>query len=310
MLEKIRIERQRQYLEECENAKKKAHKKPKAYKQNIEPIETSDLPDLPNTWKWERFVNIANILGGVTKGRKFKDRETIKLPYLRVANVQDGYLNLDEIKEIEVLPEDQEKYHLENGDILVTEGGDRDKLGRGTIWRCEIDNCIHQNHVYRARLYYSSVPNEYIDIALKSESSRSFFFKNASQSVNLASINMTMLGSVPLPIPPEKEQQEIVKRVETLFQKADQIEQRYYKAKAYVDKLTQSILAKAFRGELVPQDPNDEPASVLLERIRTERAKQEAEAKPAKKSKKGSKGGRKKKPAEPKQLDIPGINVS
>ena len=67
------------------------------------------------------------------------------------------------------------------------------------------------------------------------------------------------------------EQQEIVRRVEALFKKADEIEARYKKAKTFVDKLTQSILAKAFRGELVPQDPNDEPASKLLERIKSER---------------------------------------
>ena len=79
-----------------------------------------------------------------------------------------------------------------------------------------------------------------------------YFFENASQTVNLASINMTTLGNVPLAIPPEKEQHEIVRRVESLFSLADQIEARYQKAKTHVDKLTQSILAKAFRGELVP----------------------------------------------------------
>jgi type I restriction enzyme S subunit len=87
----------------------------------------------------------------------------------------------------------------------------------------------------------------------------------------LASINLTLLSALPLPIPPLKEQYEIVRRVQALFILADQIEARFVKAKASVDQLTQSILAKAFKGELVPQDPNDEPASVLLERIKAER---------------------------------------
>ncbi len=86
-------------------------------------------------------------------------------------------------------------------------------------------------------------------------------------------LNLGIIKSLPYPIPLLKEQQEIVRRVEALFALADQLEARYKKAQSYVEKLTQSILAKAFRGELVPQDPNDEPASVLLERIKAEREK-------------------------------------
>ena len=81
-------------------------------------------------------------------------------------------------------------------------------------------------------------------------------------------LNLTVTKALPIFLPPLAEQQEIVRRVEALFAVADQLEARYAKAKAHVEKLTQSILAKAFRGELVPQDPNDEPASVLLERIK------------------------------------------
>lgn len=87
-------------------------------------------------------------------------------------------------------------------------------------------------------------------------------------------VNIGDVRALQLPLPPLAEQQEIVRRVEQLFTLADQLEARYAKAKGHVDKLTQSILAKAFRGELVPQDPNDEPAEKLLERIRAERTKQ------------------------------------
>lgn len=86
-------------------------------------------------------------------------------------------------------------------------------------------------------------------------------------------LNLTVTKSLPIYLPPLPEQQEIVRRVESFFTLADQLEARYRTAKTHVDKLTQSILAKAFRGELVPQDPNDEPASVLLERIKAKRAK-------------------------------------
>lgn len=86
-------------------------------------------------------------------------------------------------------------------------------------------------------------------------------------------LTQTILKQLDYPLPPFKEQQEIIHRVEQLFAFADKIEARYTKAKSMLDKLPQSILAKAFRGELVPQDPNDEPASVLLERIKAEKIK-------------------------------------
>jgi type I restriction enzyme S subunit len=227
--------------------------------------------EVPVSWTWKLLSEVAQVRGGVTKGRKLGGKKSIFLPYLRVANVQDGFLDLSEIKHIEVLPEDEGKYRLESGDILFTEGGDRDKLGRGTVWRGEIPKCIHQNHIFRARLLSKDVSPDYISIASKSDFSRRYFFENASQTVNLASINLTTLSALPLPLPPFPEQQEILRRIDELFALADQIEARYAKAKQYVDSLKQSILAEAFRGELVPQDPSDEPATVLLERIREAR---------------------------------------
>jgi len=86
--------------------------------------------------------DVSDIQSGVTLGRKLVG-DTISLPYLRVANVQDGYLDLDEVKEVEVLTSEFDKWQLQFGDILLTEGGDWDKLGRGTVWQDEIPNCIH-----------------------------------------------------------------------------------------------------------------------------------------------------------------------
>ncbi len=106
----------------------------------------------PKGWEEAALTDVAEIVSGVTKGRKLGGKQTVFAPYLRVANVQDGYLNLSEIKEIEVLPTDIEKYRLLDGDILLTEGGDPDKLGRGTVWREHIEGCIHQNHIFRVRI--------------------------------------------------------------------------------------------------------------------------------------------------------------
>lgn len=134
---------------------------------------------------------------------------------------------------------------------------------------------------------------------------------DAAYGAGKPGLNLDNLRELIIALPPLAEQKEIIRLVEALFKIADRIEQRYQKPRTYVDQLTQSILAKAFRGELVPQDPNDEHASVLLERIRTERAKREAEAKAPKKSmgKTGGRRGRKanQQESEPIQLELPGL---
>lgn len=264
------IESRNRYYENTGRSKRASQGKSKQGKKDA-PDEI--LTHMPASWVKVRLRQIVDLHGGVTKGRRFKDRKTVQARYLRVANVQDGYLNLSEIKTIDILPEEKDKYRLETGDLLFTEGGDRDKLGRGTAWRGEIEDCIHQNHVFRARLFSSDILPDYVSIATKSEESRNYFFRNASQSVNLASINMTTLGNLPIAIPPLPEQQEIVRRVESLFALANRLERKLEAARKRVENLTASILAKAFRGELVPQDPNDEPAEKLLERIRAEKAR-------------------------------------
>jgi type I restriction enzyme S subunit len=230
---------------------------------------------VPETWQWRLLSDIADVRGGVTKGRRFNGRRTVQLPYLRVANVQDGYLDLREIKLIDALPADRAKYALRAGDILFTEGGDRDKLGRGTVWRGEIEGCIHQNHIFRARPTTGTALADYVSLATKSDYSRRYFFENASQTVNLASINLTVLSALPIALPPVSEQDEIIRRVQKLLGWADQLEKRVARVGLLVDGLRPSLLVKAFEGELVPTEADlaaaegrdYETASALLERI-------------------------------------------
>ncbi|MEQ1842803.1 MAG: restriction endonuclease subunit S, partial [Verrucomicrobiales bacterium] len=121
-------------------------------RQPVTGLDRSEWPTaFPATWAFPCFDDVMVIVSGVTKGRKLVGRQVITLPYLRVANVQRGYLVLDVIKEIEALKEDLDRYRLVAGDVLMTEGGDWDKLGRAAIWNEEIADCIHQNHVYRVR---------------------------------------------------------------------------------------------------------------------------------------------------------------
>ena len=234
------------------------------------PVDSGDTFDIPEDWRFEQLAIVADIIGGITKGKKYGDQKTVQLAYLRVANVQDGYLDLKLIKTIESLPSDLAKYRLVAGDILYTEGGDRDKLGRGTIWKDEIPNCIHQNHIFRARLRSTDFEPKYIAYYSRTRSAKDYFFKHGKQTTNLASINLTVLSNFPVPIPSPEEQREIVSLLEDYLSWCDRLDTELENSIEQSASLRQSILKYAFEGKLVQQDPNDEPASVLLSRLKLE----------------------------------------
>jgi type I restriction enzyme S subunit len=264
------IEQQKKAERESESKKQ-----PSRNTDDVKPrfsVMREELGKIPEGWAWTTLSRLAEIKGGVTKGRRFSGRRTVKAPYLRVANVQSGYLDLNTVKEIDVLPEEVNEYQLKSGDILFTEGGDRDKLGRGTVWHDEVPRCIHQNHIFRARLKTKDVLPEYISFISQSLFGRDYFSSVASQTVNLASINITNLRSFPIPLAPFGEQYRIVKKIGQILAHVDRVEESVKAGLNSTETVEQSTLAKAFHGELVPQDPNDEPASVLLDRIRAQRA--------------------------------------
>ncbi len=134
---------------------------------------------------------------------------------------------------------------------------------------------IFESKNIRMRLKRERITAAYVNYLFMTKLVRDIFEESAKQTVGMATISQPQIRRILVPLPPIDEQHEIVRRVEALFKLADDIEKRYEKARAHVDRLTQSILAKAFRGELVPQDPGDEPASELLKRIRQEKASKE-----------------------------------
>ena len=239
--------------------------------QEPAPPDASALPELPAGWAWATLSQISDLKGGVTKGQRYKDGQSLReIPYLRVANVQRGYIDLRQVSSIETTQEIIDQLRLVPGDVLFTEGGDRDKLGRGWVWKGEIDECIHQNHVFRARMLLESVIPEFVSWWGNSFG-QNFFSKFGKQTTNLASINLTVLSQFPIPLPPLAEQRRIVAEVERRLSVAQQAEAAVAASLKRAGRLRQSILKQAFSGKLVPQDPGDEPASALLERIRAER---------------------------------------
>ncbi|NJM64283.1 MAG: hypothetical protein HC851_00750 [Acaryochloris sp. RU_4_1] len=199
---------------------------------------------LPNGWTWSRLEDIVDISSGVTIGRKLNGKEIIVLPYLRVANVQRGYLDLDVIKEIEIAKDEIERFELKEKDLLITEGGDWDKVGRTAIWKAEIPLCIHQNHIFKARCLLVKQNEQWIEKYMNSTIAREYFANASKQTINLASINKTQLRGCPIPLPPLAEQHRIVAKVDQLMALCDRIEGAIAAAQAKQTDLLNAVMAQ------------------------------------------------------------------
>ncbi|MFD8230586.1 restriction endonuclease subunit S [Streptomyces sp. NPDC059696] len=231
------------------------------------------LPRIPVGWRWMRLGELADVVGGVTKDKKKQsDPELPEVPYLRVANVQRGHLDLEQVANIRVPPKKAEQLRLQDGDVLMNEGGDRDKLGRGWVWREQIPNAIHQNHVFRARIHHGVLIPELL--SWYANGSAKWFEENGKQSTNLASISLSKIKNLPVPVPPQSEQRRLAERIEERLIQLRHARAATERALLQAAKLRNALLRKAFRGDLVPQNEADEPAATTLARIAVERAAQ------------------------------------
>lgn len=165
---------------------------------------------LPKGWKKLSLATVAEVRTGVAKGKQ-NLKNPVELPYLRVANVQDGYIDTSTIKTIQIERDQIERYSLQAGDVLMTEGGDFDKLGRGDVWNGEISPCLHQNHVFAVRTDQSILTPHFLAALSASRYGKAYFLGCAKKSTNLASINSTQLKEFPVLVPPLVEQQKVTK---------------------------------------------------------------------------------------------------
>ena len=173
-------------------------------------FKQTEIGEIPEEWQLRKLAEVASVQTGLAKNRG--NAGSLSVPYLRVANVQDGFLDLAEVKSIEVNEKALTRYALKEGDVLFTEGGDADKLGRGTVWSGEIDPCLHQNHVFVARSLGSLRP-KFLSLYGGSSRGKSYFLNCSKQTTNLASMNSTQLKGLPVPLPPLDEQDEILDRI-------------------------------------------------------------------------------------------------
>jgi type I restriction enzyme S subunit len=166
--------------------------------------------EVPSTWKERRLAAVASVEAGFTMGRDLSGNETVEVPYLTVVNVQEGTLALTEIECVTVKRTELEGLLLRPGDILMTEGGDRDKLGRGGIWRGEIEPCVYQNHIFRVRLMADTYLPELFHFFIQSWHVKKYFYAHAKQTNNLCTINSRELKRLPLFEPSKDEQKEMI----------------------------------------------------------------------------------------------------
>lgn len=208
---------------------------------------------IPRSWTICKLQAVAEIQTGIAKGKRGIE-DPIELPYLRVANVQDGHLDLSEIKTITVSKRQVERYLLRNGDVLLTEGGDYDKLGRGTIWHNQVQPCLHQNHIFVIRTNLSLLLPEFFGYQASSSYGKRYFLSCAKQTTNLASINSTQLKEFPVLVPSLVEQKKIAEILATwdkaiaIIEKAIVAKQKRRKA------LTNQVLSSQLRSDHSSQE--------------------------------------------------------
>ncbi len=226
---------------------------------------------LAGDWSWRATGELAEVQGGIQKQPKRRPVEN-KAPFLRVANVLRGRLDLSEVHEIELFDGELQRYRLLPGDLLVVEGnGSIEQIGRAAMWAGEIENCVHQNHLIRVRPGPGLLP-AFLDLYWNAPSTRIRLADVASSTSGLYTLSTAKVKAVPVPEVPLDEQRRIVADVERQLSVVDAMAAEIDRALRRSAALRRSILEQAFSGKLVPQDPSDEPASALLERIRAERA--------------------------------------
>ena len=267
LLERILAERRVQW----ESRKKRRGK----YKVPVAP-DTSDLPELPEGWVWAMVGQISSRIeyGTSTKASSVPSG----VPVLRMGNIQDGELNVSDLKYLEDDHPETQKTILSHGDLLFNRTNSAELVGKSAVYKDWHPKACFASYLIRVS-FLSDTASDYVCTFINSQHGRAYVARVRNQQVGQANVNGTKLAAMPIPLPPFAEQHRIVAEVERRLSVIQQAEGTVEANLTRVERLRQSILKLAFSGRLVPQDPSDEPASLLLERIRAERAAAEAASK-------------------------------
>jgi type I restriction enzyme S subunit len=269
LLARIRVERRKKW-EEAEVAKMKAKGKVpgddhwKAKYVEPEPVDASDLPGLPEGWCWAGLSEIAEIQLGQRRAPEYADDATY--PYIRAANITWRGLDLSDVKTMGFA--DPESLFLEPGDVLLNEAsGSPTEVGKAVLWRGEIPRCCFQATVVRVRAAWLPLGGPWLQLALLRDALVGNFVKLAP-GIGVLHLTAERLRSWPVPLAPAEEQGQLTAIVQSVLERWLHTEDQVQVLRDALPKTGAALLAKAFRGELVPQDPNDEPAEAMLARLR------------------------------------------
>ena len=245
------------------------------YKEPAAP-DTSDLPELPEGWGWATVEQISFRLQYGTSSKAGTDADG--MPVLRMGNIQDGELDLSDLKFLPTGDPEAQKTRLDYGDLLFNRTNSPELVGKTAVYKENKPVACFASYLIRVSFLNGAV-SDYVSYLMNSNLGRTYIAQVRSQQVGQANVNGTKLAAMPIALPPLPEQLRIIAEVERRLSVIQQSEVGVAGSLARAERLRQSILKQAFSGQLVPQDPNDEPASALLERIKAEReASREAEA--------------------------------
>jgi type I restriction enzyme S subunit len=229
-------------------------------------VEEGQHFELPDTWQ---FVALDKLAASFNYGTSAKSENTGAVPVLRMGNLQGGKIDWSDLKYTSS-PEEIEQYSLNTGDVLFNRTNSPELVGKTAIYRGE-QPAIFAGYLIRIKATPALNP-EYLNYCLNSSYARQYCWNVKTDGVSQSNINAQKLSRFEVPFCSLSEQEEIVRQVKHYFGLADQLEARFEQAAELVEQLPQALLAKAFSGQLVPQDPDDEPASTLLKRLHAELA--------------------------------------
>jgi type I restriction enzyme S subunit len=271
LLERILTERRRQWEKDQLARFAQAGKKPpKGWQQKLAipaPPEQGAPLSVPASWEWTKVCDVGEVRLGRQRSPA-NHRGPHMRPYLRVANVYEDRLDLSDIMEMNFSPEEYLTYRLEPGDILLNEGQSIELVGRPAIYRGEVPGSCFQNTLVRFRARAGLLP-AYALIVFRAYLRNQRFQRIARWTVNIAHLGADRFANMGFPLPPLAEQEQIVEEVERSLSIVNEVEAQVDANLKRAARLRQGILKHAFEGRLVPQDPSDEPAESLLERIQS-----------------------------------------
>lgn len=250
----------------------------KKFRQSVLSAAVSGKLTEVNASDYKEISSVAKVIGGLTKNGK-RNQISQQFPYLRVANVYENELRLDDMSVIGVQDKELDRVLLHEGDILIVEGnGSLDQIGRAAIWNGEIENCVHQNHLIKVRVN-NDINSKFLLYYFMSPQGKEEIVSKATSGAGLYTLSISKISSIKVPIYTAPEQVSIVNTTDKLFSYVGSIEKILDNTLSKINNLTQSILAKAFRGELTAQwrEENFElisglnSAEALLEKITAEK---------------------------------------